>query len=158
MPGEALLRLAEVAPVIVAALFIGAFLLFALGMQPVGKGEGRTIVIVDDDTDVRRALRRLIEDRTVHRVVGEASDGAEGLAVIESLTPDAVVIDVKLPVVDGIEATQRIKERHPYIKVIGFSSADDDATGAILRRAGASKTLVKGDSPDEIVDALIEVV
>jgi DNA-binding NarL/FixJ family response regulator len=158
MPGEALLRLAEVAPLIVAALFIGAFFLFALGMQPVDRGEGRTIVIVDDDTDVRRALRRLIEDRTAHRVVGEASNGAEALDVIEALTPDAVVIDVKMPVMDGIEATRRIKERHPYIKVIGFSSADDDATGAIMRGAGASKTLVKGDSPDEIVDTLIEVV
>lgn len=158
MPGEAMVRLAEVAPVIVAALFIGAFLLFALGMQPPDKGSGRTIVIVDDDADVRRALRRLIEDHTRHRVVGEAADGAQGLAVIEALTPDAVVMDVKMPVMDGIEATRRIKERHPYIKVIGFSSADDDATGAIMRRAGASKTILKGDSPHEIVDTLIKVV
>jgi DNA-binding NarL/FixJ family response regulator len=158
MPGEALLRLAEVAPLIVAAVLIGMFLLFALGMQPTVKGEGRRIVIIDDDPDVRLILRSLIEDRTTLRVVGEASDGAEGLAVVEALVPDGVVIDVKMPVMDGIEATRRIKERHPYIKVVGFSSADDDATGAIMRGAGASSTIVKGDPPDEIVDTLLETV
>jgi DNA-binding NarL/FixJ family response regulator len=158
MPGEALLRLADVAPLIVAAVMIGTFLMFALGMTPPATADGRRIVIVDDDPDVRRALRSLIEDRTTLRVVGEASDGAAGLAVIEELVPDAVVIDVKMPVMDGIEATRRIKERHPYIKVVGFSSADDDATGAIMRHAGASQTLVKGDSPDEIVVTLLESV
>lgn len=158
MPGEALLRLADVAPEIVAAILIGAFALFLLGMRPTLPGEGRRIVIVDDDAEVRHALRRMIEDRTTLRVVGEASNGADGLTVVEALLPDAVVMDVKMPVMDGVEATRRIKELHPYIKVIGFSSQDDDATGAIMRYAGASKTIVKGESPDEIVATLLEAV
>jgi DNA-binding NarL/FixJ family response regulator len=158
MPGEALLRLADEAPMIVVGLLLGAFALFALGMRPLYPGEGKRIVIIDDDPDVRLALRRLIQNRTTLRIVGEASDGAEGLAVVDAVVPDAVVIDVKMPVIDGIQATRKIKELHPYIKVVGFSSADDDPTGEIMRYAGASTSMVKGDSPDAIVETLLEVV
>jgi DNA-binding NarL/FixJ family response regulator len=158
MPGEALIRLADVAPEIVAAVLIGSLALFLLGMRPTLPGEGRRIVIVDDEAEVRRALRRLVEERTTLQVVAEASNGAEALTVVEAIQPDAVVMDVKMPVMDGVEATRRIKELHPYIKVIGFSSQDDDATGAIMRYAGASKTIVKGDPPDEIVATLLETV
>jgi two-component system invasion response regulator UvrY len=59
-----------------------------------------------------------------------------------------------MPVMDGIEATRRIKELDPDIRVVGFSSMDDDPTGAIMRRAGASGHLVKGDSPDTIAEEL----
>ena len=157
MPGEALLRLAEVAPWVVVAVLLGAFLLFALGMQPAAESNGPRVVIVDDDPEVRLALRRMIENRTSLRVVGEAADGSAGLATIEDLIPDAVIVDVKMPVVDGIKLARTVKARHPYIKIVGFSSADDDPTGAIMRNAGASRTLVKGDPPDQIVAALREI-
>jgi DNA-binding NarL/FixJ family response regulator len=87
-------------------------------------------------------------------VVGEASNGAEGVMVVEMHRPDLVLVDVRMPVMDGIEATRRIKELDPDIRVIGFSSTDDDPTGAIMRRAGASGHLVKGDSPETIAEEL----
>ena len=114
-------------------------------------------MIIDDDGDVRLTLKRVIEGRTAFKVVGEAADGGQGSLVVDAVLPDLVVVDVKLPVVDGIETTRRIHDLHPEIKVVGFSSADDDATGAIMRRAGAVATLVKGATPDEIVDTLLEI-
>lgn len=157
MPGEALLRLADEAPVIAAAIMLGAFVFFALAMRPLGEGGTKKVVIIDDDPSVRLALKRVIEGRTLFRVVGEAADGGDGAAVVDALLPDLVVIDVKLPSVDGLETTRRIHELHPEIKVVGFSAVEDDATGAIMRRAGASATLVKGASPDEIVETLLEI-
>jgi DNA-binding NarL/FixJ family response regulator len=158
VPGEALLGLADVAPWIVVAVFIGAFVLFGLGMAAQGQRNGPRVVIVDDDAHVRKALRRVIENKTDFQVVGEAADGAKGLAVVDALLPDIVVIDVVLPVMDGIETTRRIRDAHREIKVVGFSSIDDDATGSIMAYAGAATTMVKGASPDEIATTLLELV
>jgi DNA-binding NarL/FixJ family response regulator len=157
MPGEALLGLAEVAPWLVIAVFLGAFAMFGLSMAAQGRREGPRIVIIDDDAHVRKALRRVIENKTDFQIVGEAADGAQGVAVVEAVIPDLVVIDVLLPVMDGIQATRRIREAHPWIKVVGFSSPDDDATGAIMAYAGADLSIVKGDSPDEIVTTLLDL-
>jgi DNA-binding NarL/FixJ family response regulator len=136
---------------------VGAFILFLLAMRSPGSSgrpKRKSIVVVDDDPRVRNGLRHIIEERTDIGVVGEAGNGADGVTVVEMHRPDLVLIDVKLPVMDGIEATRRIKELDPGISVVGFSSMDDDPTGAIMRRAGASGHLVKGDSPDVIAEEL----
>jgi DNA-binding NarL/FixJ family response regulator len=157
MHTDPLVALARVEPLAVAAVMAGAFLLFLLSMKPSSTSappKHRSIVLIDDDPSVRRGLRHIIEERTEIGVVGEASDGAEGVTVVEMHRPDLVLVDVMVPVMDGIEATRRIKELDPDIKVIGFSSTDDDPTGAIMRRAGASGHLVKGDSPTTIAEEL----
>ena len=141
----------------VAAVMAGAFLLFLLSMKPPSSSarpKRSSIVLIDDDPLVRRGLRHIIEERTEIGVVGEADNGSEGVTVADMQRPDLVLVDVKMPVMDGIEATRRIKELDPDIRVIGFSSIDDDPTGAIMRRAGASSCLVKGDSPDTIAEEL----
>jgi DNA-binding NarL/FixJ family response regulator len=157
MHTDPLVALARVEPLAVAAVMAGAFLLFLLSMKPSSTSappKHRSIVLIDDDPSVRRGLRHIIEERTEIGVVGEASDGAEGVTVVEMHRPDMVLVDVKMPVMDGIESTRRIKELDPDIKVIGFSSTDDDPTGAIMRRAGASGHLIKGDSPNTIAEEL----
>lgn len=153
MYGTAIEGLFDAAPA--AALgFVGfCGLMFALGMHDPREddAEAKTVVLVDDDADVMRGLRALIDSRTPFRVAGVAYSGREGLRVVDALEPDLVVVDVKLPELDGVETTRRLKEMDPRLPVIGFSAPEDDATGSIMRRAGASAHLVKGDDPETIV-------
>ena len=159
MYGTALEGLLEVAPVPVLGFMGFGFLMFALGMSSPGEEEepkSRTVVLVDDDADILRGLRTLIESRTPFRVVGVAYSGLEGLRVVDTVEPDLVVVDVKLPELDGIETTRRLKELSPTRPVIAYSSPEDDATGTIMRRAGASAHLVKGDDPDTIIRTITD--
>lgn len=154
MYGTAIQGLLDVAPAATLGFFAFCFLMLAMGMSaPRDEDEtkSKTVVLVDDDADVLRGLRSLIESRTPFRVTGVAYSGLEGLRVVDAVTPDLVVVDVKLPELDGIETTRRLKEMDPHLPVVGFSSPEDDATGSIMRRAGASAHLVKGDDPDTIV-------
>jgi CheY-like chemotaxis protein len=139
METHPLVALARVEPVAVAAVMAGAFLLFLLSMKPPSSSarpKRRSIVLIDDDPLVRRGLRHIIEERTEIGVAGEASTGPEGVRVVDMHRPDLVLVDVEVPEMDGIEATRRIKELDPDVRVIGFSSTDDDPTGAIMRRGG----------------------
>ena len=157
MYGTAIEGLFDVAPAATLGFFGFCFLMFALGMsspRDEDDGKTKTVVLVDDDPDVMRGLRSLIESRTPFRVAGVAYSGLEGLRVVDAVTPDLVVVDVKLPELDGIETTRRLKETSPRLPVIAFSSPEDDATGSIMRRAGASAHLVKGDDPDTIVQTI----
>lgn len=154
MYGTAIEGLLDVAPAATLGFLGFCFLMFALGMRGAPDDEepkSKTVVLVDDDADVLRGLRSLIESRTPFRVAGVACSGLEGIRVVDAVTPDLVVVDVKLPELDGIETTRRLKEMDPRLPVIAYSSPEDDATGSIMRRAGAAAHLVKGDDPDTIV-------
>lgn len=156
---DPLVTLAEVDPGFVAWFLAGLFALFVILMVPRRSTDVRTtkVVLVDDDPDVLRGVRYLIEERTSMGVVGEAQRGDAAVEIVEATLPDLVVMDVRLPGLDGIEATRRIKEAHPEVRVIGYSSPDDDATGAIMLRAGANAHVVKGDPPDVIVRVLLDL-
>lgn len=159
MYGTALQGLLDVAPAATLGFFAFCFLMFALGMSAPrddAVAKSKTVVLVDDDADVMRGMRSLIESRTPFRVAGVAYSGLEGLRVVDAVTPDLVVVDVKLPELDGIETTRRLKQMDPRLPVIAFSSPEDDATGAIMRRAGAAAHLVKGDDPDTIVRTITD--
>jgi DNA-binding NarL/FixJ family response regulator len=154
MYGTAIEGLLDVAPAATLGFVGFCFSMFALGMRGAPDDEdtkSKTVVLVDDDADVLRGLRSLIESRTPFRVAGVAYSGLEGLRVVAAVEPDLVVVDVKLPELDGVETTRRLKEMDPRLPVVAFSSPDDDATGSIMRRAGAAAHLVKGDDPDTIV-------
>lgn len=110
------------------------------------------ILLVDDESDVRVAVRQLIELQTTFDVVGEASDGREALDLVEALQPDVVLLDVRLPVLGAIEVTRRIKERWPHIHVLAF--ADDVGHAGDVMEAGATGYLVKDGSPDRLVYSL----
>jgi DNA-binding NarL/FixJ family response regulator len=112
------------------------------------------VLIADDHELFRRGLRMVLEDAEDIAVVGEAGDGQRAVELAGELVPDVVVMDVRMPVLSGIEATQQIKAGEPgtRILVLTISDEEDDLYEAI--RAGASGYLLKEISIDEIGDAV----
>jgi DNA-binding NarL/FixJ family response regulator len=106
------------------------------------------ILIVDDSTHVRKALSAFLSTLSWLKVVCEAADGEEALQMIESQSPDMVLMDIKMPVISGLDATRMIKERWPEIKIIILTLYADYQTQA--QQAGADAFLIKGCSMEEI--------
>jgi DNA-binding NarL/FixJ family response regulator len=109
------------------------------------------ILIVDDHTLFRRGLVGLLQDEPQCQVVGQASNGEEALRMVQELPVDVVLMDIKMPGVDGIEVSQRILEVRPSARVIVLSVSEDDqdVLGAVL--AGARGYLLKNADADELV-------
>jgi DNA-binding NarL/FixJ family response regulator len=110
------------------------------------------LLIADDRERTRRALRALLSSRPGVEVVGEAGDGQEALAQVEQVLPDLVILDVRMPRLDGIAATARIKARWPRVRVIVHSLAVDRREEALA--AGADAFVAKDGRPDELLEAL----
>jgi YesN/AraC family two-component response regulator len=110
------------------------------------------VLIVDDDKASREGLRELIELRPDIRVVGEAIDGEEAIDLVDALRPDLVVMDVQMPKMDGLEATRRIKQRLPDIRVILLTMYREYRAAA--ERSGADAFLVKGEGIGALLKAL----
>ncbi len=115
------------------------------------------VLIVDDHAIVRKGIRALLATEHDIQVIGEAGDGAEAIAQAQALSPDVILMDLVMPKVDGIEATQRITAQQPGIRVLVLTSfaADDKVFPAI--KAGALGYLLKDSSPEELVQAIHQV-
>src|SRR4029450_7844040 len=100
------------------------------------------IVIADDQALFREGLRTLLSIRPDMEVVGEAAHGDEAVALADALRPHAVLLDLRMPKVDGIQATARIRERWPEIPVLVLTTFDDDANLFGALRAGAAGYLL----------------
>jgi DNA-binding NarL/FixJ family response regulator len=112
------------------------------------------IVVADDQTAVREGLVTILELLPGIDVVGAAGDGAEAVALVEQHEPDVVLMDLRMPRVDGVEATKQIRERAPATQVVVLTTyADDDSVLAALS-AGAIGFLTKDASREEIRLAL----
>ena len=111
------------------------------------------ILVVDDDREVRLLVRMAINDCEGVHVVGEARNGEEAVREVVRLQPDVVIMDVKMPVMDGIEATRRVKELAPDTRVVAFSSIEDPKINAALKDAGASRKFGR-DELDQMLDHL----
>ena len=102
------------------------------------------VLVVDDERDVRILLRLCITDRCDHvELIEEAGNGLEAVQKAGELRPDVVIMDLKMPVMDGIEATRQIKRESPETDVIVYSAAPEHITD--IRAAGASDQFLKGD-------------
>ncbi len=111
------------------------------------------VLLVDDHKLVREGLRRTLEDAGFD-IVGEAADGAAGLDLAERLRPHVVLMDVSMPVLDGITATKRMRMRSPESHVVILTMHADDDIITKARSAGASGYILKDASGDEVVEAV----
>jgi DNA-binding NarL/FixJ family response regulator len=112
------------------------------------------VVIADDQTLVRVGFRMILDARGDIEVVGEAGDGAEAVAVVADVDPDVALVDVRMPDVDGIEATQRIVASGVRTRIIILTTYDLDEYVFAALRAGASGFLLKDVPPTELVDGV----
>jgi DNA-binding NarL/FixJ family response regulator len=112
------------------------------------------VVLADDQPLVRAALKMVIDDAADIEVVGEAGDGMEAVEVTGRQRPDVVVVDIRMPGLDGIGATRRITQQAPGSRVIILTTFDDDDYVYGALRAGASGFLVKDMALEEILAAI----
>jgi NarL family two-component system response regulator LiaR len=112
------------------------------------------IVLVDDHIKVHHAIADAIDHWDDIVVVGQGSNGQEAIQLCEEHHPDIILMDVLMPVMDGIEATQIISERFPYVKVLVLSSFQDDDSIQAMLQAGAIGYLLKNSSIDDLAHTI----
>jgi YesN/AraC family two-component response regulator len=111
------------------------------------------LVIADDNPHARHGLRAILTSQVGIEVIGEASQGVEALALVAALHPDVVLLDVRMPIMDGLQAARTIKQHQPNIKVVLLSMYADYRPEAI--DTGADAFLVKGCPAEELVKAIV---
>jgi two-component system invasion response regulator UvrY len=112
------------------------------------------VLIVDDHELVRAGLRRILEDVPTFKVVAEAGSGEEALRVAREHRPDLVIMDIKMPGIGGLAATQKMLRIDPDIKVLIISVWDDDLFPARMLHAGAAGYITKSSTQNEMILAL----
>ena len=122
--------------------------------DPERAGRAPRVLLVDDNPNMRRVLRGLLEDTGI-QVVAEAANGLEGVAQAQAFRPDVVLMDWRMPELDGIQATTRIRQQLPEVQVVMFSSAEGAGSGDLARRAGASAFVAKGARPEQLCAAVL---
>jgi NarL family two-component system response regulator LiaR len=122
-----------------------------IGMQRI------RVIIADDHAIVREGTRHILEQEEDLEVVGEARDGAEAVSLVDATNPDVAILDISMPTMGGIEATERIKASHPSTAVLILTSYDDDRYVFTLLAAGAAGYLLKDVPSDQIIRAVRSV-
>lgn len=112
------------------------------------------IVITDDHSVVRQGLRMFLSLDPQLEVVGEAADGAEAVRLAGELKPDVILMDIMMPVLDGITATQTIRKEYPDVEVIALTSVLEDTSVTSAIRAGAIGYLLKNTQAEELCQAI----
>ena len=114
-------------------------------------------LLVDDHEHIRNLLRRVLERRGFE-VVGEAENGLVGVEIAALVQPEIVLMDINMPVINGIEATRQIKAANPTIEVLIFSAYDDDSLRRSAEEVGAAGWILKGSPPQELFDAIDRLI
>jgi two-component system response regulator NreC len=112
------------------------------------------VLLADDHTIVRKGLRSLLEAEAGIEVVEEAQDGREAVAKVEQLLPDVVVMDISMPLLNGLEATRQIRELFPEVQVVILTVHTNEEYIYQILRAGASGYVVKRAAPNELMLAI----
>lgn len=112
------------------------------------------VLIVDDHASVRAALNATLEFEPDIDIVGEASDGSEAVQLAQQIRPDVILMDTRMPVMDGLEATRRIVACCPDVRVIGLSMYSADSIVQTMLRAGAAGYVEKSVSLELLLAAI----
>ena len=112
------------------------------------------ILLADDHTVVRKGLRLLLETQPGFSVIADAADGREAVALAERLSPDVVVMDVAMPILNGIEAARQITARHPQAAVVFLSMHSDESYVLKALKAGARAYLLKDSAEYDLINAV----
>lgn len=115
------------------------------------------VLLVDDQSLIRMGFRMVLESADDIEVVGEAADGDTGMKMVKALKPDVVLMDVRMPNMNGIEATAEIVAAYPDVKVLILTTFDLDEYAFGALRAGASGFLLKDAKPEELIAAIRNV-
>ena len=128
---------------------------FAMGTAPAA--ETIRVLIVDDHRLFVEALRATLSSEPRIEVVGVAFDGAEAIRLAAELSPDVVLMDIDMPVMNGIEATRRICDANPDVKVVIITGSESGVDSSRARAAGAAAFMRKDRSAAQLVEAVPEV-
>ncbi|MDQ3915833.1 MAG: response regulator transcription factor [Actinomycetota bacterium] len=115
-----------------------------------------TVVLADDTPEIRTLLRLTLEDQGEIEVVGEAGDGAEAVKIVAELQPDALVLDLAMPVMDGFEAIPEVRRKAPETKIIVLSGFDDDLMSQRALALGADMYFEKGISFFDLAEKVVD--
>jgi len=116
------------------------------------------VLIADDQSLFRAGLARLLDEDPRVEVVGQANDGLDAVKLAAKLKPDVVLMDIKMPGIDGVEATRQIGESNPDIKVVVLTTFDTDSQVIQALKAGARGYVLKDSTADSIVSTIVAVM
>ena len=115
----------------------------------------RRVLVVEDDDSFAEALRELLEADGRLEVAGRARDGREAIELAEALRPEVVLMDIVLPVMDGVEATREIRRRQPTIAVVGITGSEYEERALEVQDAGAIDFVRKGRLDPDLVEIVV---
>jgi DNA-binding NarL/FixJ family response regulator len=112
------------------------------------------VIITDDHTLIRDGLKSLLKSDRSIQVVGEAENGAQLLELLETVTPDVIMLDLNMPVMDGFEALTQVQAKYPHVKVLILTMLDQDSYVTKVRTAGALGYVLKTAGRTELIHAI----
>jgi DNA-binding NarL/FixJ family response regulator len=116
------------------------------------------VLVVDDHRVVREAIARLLGAEPDLAVVGQAENGRVALDCVAALTPDVVIMDVNMPILDGIQAIRHLRADFPAVRVVALSMHEEQDSGTAMREAGAVAYVSKSAAPGDLLTAIREAV
>lgn len=134
-------------------------------LRVAGDGDGRSadsrrhrLIVADDADAIRMLLRAVLELEPDFELVGEASDGLEAIDLVQRHEVDLLLVDLSMPVLDGLETIQRLRVSHPQLRVVVYTGHASPQIEERARALGAADFVLKGTGPDELVARLRRVL
>jgi DNA-binding NarL/FixJ family response regulator len=125
---------------------------------PLAAGAQATVLVVDDHALLRTGVANIINQDPGLHVIAEAADGLEAVRAFERFRPDVTLLDLRMPVMEGVEAVRQIRERDPLAKVIVLTTYDTDEDISRALRAGAKAYVLKDISADRLIECIYDVL